>query len=204
VVGEAARLDEGERERRARRHGMIEGAPVGVMMVLRPGSKVCITTVSSRPGKSTLPFSCRMALPRTIEVQGTTAGHLARAVAGERNHGAAGAAPLVERARQTASTRARANDRNSEPAQADGRFKQAITSRSRQAPPCLVMRPSQDGWGAVMSLRRARRWRWGLLPGPDSLPGCSRRWSHRPRDRVERPEAGLGAGPPRTCPSGGF
>ena len=28
----------------------------------------------------------------------------------------------------------------------------------------------------LMSLRRARRWRWGLLPGPDRLPGCSRRW----------------------------
>ena len=78
-----------------------------VMMVLRPGSKIRTTTVSSRPGKSTLPFSCRMALPRTIEVQGTTAGHLARAVAGERNHGAAGAAPLVERARQMATVNAR-------------------------------------------------------------------------------------------------
>ena len=120
------------------------------------------------------------ALPRTIEVQGTTAGHLARAVAFERNHGAAGAAPLVERARQMASTRARANDRNSEPAQADGRFKQANTSRRRQGPPCLMMRSSQDGWGALTSPRRVRRWRWGLLPGPDSLPGCSRRWSHRP------------------------
>jgi hypothetical protein len=149
-------------------------------MVLRPGQQGPHNHGVQRAGEVHTPFSCRLALPRTIEVQGTTAGHLARAVAGERSHGAAGAAPLVERARQTASTRARANDRNSEPAQADGRFKQAITSRSRQGPPCLVMRPSQDGWGAVMSLRRARRWRWGLLPGPDSLPGCSRRWSHRP------------------------
>jgi hypothetical protein len=28
----------------------------------------------------------------------------------------------------------------------------------------------------LMSPRRARRWRWGLLSGPDRLPGCSRRW----------------------------
>jgi hypothetical protein len=47
-----------------------------------------------------------------------------------------------------ASTRAKANDRSSEPAQADCRFKQTITSKSRQGPPCLVMRPSQDGWVA--------------------------------------------------------
>jgi hypothetical protein len=40
-------------------------------------------------------------------------------VAAERHHAAAGTAPLVERARQMASTRARANDRNSEPAQAE-------------------------------------------------------------------------------------
>jgi hypothetical protein len=57
-----------------------------------------------------------MAFSVPSKVQGTTAGHLARAVAAERHHAAAGAAPLVERARQIASTRVKANDRSSEPA----------------------------------------------------------------------------------------
>src|SRR6266545_2628891 len=74
------------------------------MVVVRPGSKIRRTTVSSRRqgGSPRSPFSYRIALLRTIEIQGTTAGHLARAVAPERNHAAAGAAPLVERARQMA------------------------------------------------------------------------------------------------------
>jgi hypothetical protein len=37
-------------------------------------------------------------------------------------------------------------------------------------------RPPEVGWGLLMALRRARRWRRGLRPGPDRLPGCSRRW----------------------------
>jgi hypothetical protein len=45
--------------------------------------------------------------------------------------------------------------------------------------------------GALTLPRRARRWRRGLLHGPDSLPGCSRRWSHRPA----RPAQGPGSPP---------
>ena len=149
-------------------------------MVLRPGSKIRTTTVSSRRGEVHTPFSCR--LPFLVPSKSkapqqaiSLAPWLASGVMVLPGRHRWWSGPARPPARAPGPTTVTANQ-----LQADGRFKQAITSRSRQGPPCLMMRPSQDGWGAVMSLRRARRWRWGLLPGPDSLPGCSRRWSHRP------------------------
>jgi hypothetical protein len=143
-------------------------------------------------GKSTLPFLLSHGLLRTIEVQGTTAGHLVRAVAAERHHAAAGAAPLVERVRQMASTRVRANDHSSEPASADCRFKQAITSRSRQGPPCLVLRPSQDGWVRSRRLARLGGGARACCTNPMACPDVLGGGHIGQRDRLERPETRLG------------
>src|SRR5512132_1995053 len=157
------------------------------MVVVRPGSKIRRTTVSSRRqgGSPRSPFSYRIALLRTIEIQGTTAGHLARAVAAERHHAAAGAAPLVERARQMASTRAKAKDRSSEPDQADCRFKQAITSRRRQGPPCLVMRPSQHGWMRSRRLARLGGGARACCTNPMACPDVLGGGHIGQRDRLE-------------------
>ena len=143
-------------------------------------------------GSPRSPFSCRTAFSVPSKSKAPQQAISPVAVAAERNHAAAGAAPLVERARQMASTRARANDRNSEPDQADGRFRQVITSRSRQGPSCLVMRPSQDD--RVRS-RRFAGFGGGAgacCPGPIGCPDVLGGGDVGQRDRVERPEARLG------------
>jgi hypothetical protein len=125
-------------------------------VVLRPGSKIRITTVSSRRGKSTLTFllshcpSPYHRSPRHHSRPSRSRRGSRAASCGCRGGTAGGAGPPDG----LPSTRAKVKDRSSEPDQADCRFRQAITSRRRQGPPWLVMRPSQDGWGALTSPRR--------------------------------------------------
>jgi hypothetical protein len=131
-------------------------------------------------------------LPSAVHASkpGTTAGHLARAVAAERNHAAAGGRHRrVERARQMASTRVKAKDYGSEPIRPTCPSWPAITSRRRQEQAAPLPEPQPGQLGLLMATtcpdrgrpddRRAHlssvsRWsesstRWCVPPRGDSM-----------------------------------
>jgi hypothetical protein len=123
-------------------------------------------------------LSCVIVRPRTIELQGATAAHLARAMGAEPDRAARGSGTADQAGPLDGNhQRAMATDHSRDQLRPTCRSRQTITSR-RAAKVCSASDSACRGGfgGSLMSLRRARRWRWGLRPGPDRLPGSSRRW----------------------------
>jgi hypothetical protein len=123
-------------------------------------------------------LSCVIVRPRAIELQGATAAHLARAMGAEPDRAARGSGTADQAGPLDGNhQRAMATDHSRDQLRPTCRSRQTITSR-RAAKVCSASDSACRGGfgGSLMSLRRARRWRWGLRPGPDRLPGSSRRW----------------------------
>jgi hypothetical protein len=168
-------------------------------MVLRPGSKVCITTVSSGPGKSTLPS--RVAWPFLVPSK-SKAPQQAISLAPWL---ASGVMVLPGRHRWWSGP-ARPPARAPRPTTVTANQLRPTAGSSRRSPPGAAK--GRRAWSCVLPRTvgvRSRRLA-GLgggagacCPGPIACPDVLGGGHIGQRDRLERPEAGLGAGPPRTC-----
>jgi hypothetical protein len=161
-------------------------------MVLRPGSKIRTTTVSSQRGEVHAPLSLVARpspyhrSPRHHSRPSRSCRGCRAASCGCRGGTAGGAGPPD---RQHARQGQRPQQRTSSgrlPVQAGDH----LPEPPRAAVPGDASFPGR--LGALTSLRRVRRWRWVCCTDPIVCPDVLGGGDIGQRDRVERPEAGLG------------